>query len=120
MPHERLLILGLRGRHTTILWCRDRQNTWQTELAEGKPPETLGRFGIDLPGVPCPRLPWRMSEKGGWHGLASVRRPLAMPVPPPRTIKIYDPWADAWTTPAAQAPLLLPDFKRSVVVRIEH
>ena len=34
------MILGLRGRHTTILWCRDRQNTWQTELAEGKPPET--------------------------------------------------------------------------------
>jgi len=37
-----------------------------------------------------------------------------------RTVKTYDPWSDTWRTAAAEGPtLLLPGFKRSLVIRIE-
>jgi len=94
LPHTRLFILGLKGRRTSLLWCRDRENTWQTELAEGKEPDLLRGIRLDL-------------------GPAGV--PLK-----DRTIKTYDPWSDTWKTTAAQgAALLLPDFKRSLVIRVE-
>ena len=38
---KRLRIYGLRGRRTTVLWCRDKMNTWETEYRNGIPPETL-------------------------------------------------------------------------------
>lgn len=94
LPHPRLFILGLKGRKTTILWCRDGQNTWQTELAEGRAPESLHQVTIDL-GSNCPTAT-------------------------PRTIKTFDPWVDAWRPATAQGhSLVLPDFKRSLVVRID-
>ena len=75
LPHARLFILGLKGRRTTILWCRDRENTWRTELAEGKEPELLREVRLDL-------------------GPAQV--PLK-----DRTVQSYDPWSDTWQTGAA-------------------
>jgi hypothetical protein len=95
VQHLRLLVLGLKGRRTTLLWCRDRQNTWQTELAEEKPPELLRQMSLDL----------------GSAGLPDA----------PRAVKFYDPWVDTWQTAAnAVGELALPDFRRSLVVRIEH
>lgn len=94
LPHPKLLILGLRGRRTTLLWCRDRENTWQTELAEGKPPEVLRQVRLDL-------------------GLAGEGIK-------DRTVKAYDPWSDVWSEPAMKGSTIqLPDFKRSLVLHIE-
>ena len=89
-----MLILGLKGRRTSLLWCRDRQNDWRTELAEGKEPERLQGMRVDL------------TATG-----ASLKN---------RKIKIYDPWSDAWTSAAAEdSSVVLPGFRRSLVVRIE-
>ena len=40
---------GLKGRRTTILWCRDKAATWESELRRGVPPETLDGDQNDLP-----------------------------------------------------------------------
>jgi hypothetical protein len=47
LEHERLYLYGLKGNTKTLIWCRDKQNTWQTELAEGKTPQTLKGIDID-------------------------------------------------------------------------
>lgn len=94
LPHSRLFVLGLKGRRTTLVWCRDRENTWQTELAEGKPPEIVrqGRLNLAPAGVPL---------AGG-------------------TAKTYDPWSDRWSAAAVEGTaVVLPEFRRSVVVKIE-
>jgi len=38
---RRLRMYGLRGKKTAVVWCRDKTNTWETELVQGNPPETL-------------------------------------------------------------------------------
>jgi hypothetical protein len=94
LPHPRLLILGLKGRRTTLLWCRDRENTWQTELVEGKQPELLRQVRIDLG-------PAQVAIAG-------------------RTAKTYDPWSDRWGTISPEGTAIaLPEFARSLVVRVE-
>lgn len=94
LPHARLLILGLKGRRTSILWCRDRKSTWQTELREGTPPERLRELRVDLGAA-------KMAVQD-------------------RTVRTYDPWSDRWSTlKPADASVLLPDFERSLIVRIE-
>ena len=37
----RLRIYGLRGRKTTVLWCRDKTCDWRSELVEEKAAETV-------------------------------------------------------------------------------
>lgn len=44
---HRLRIYGLKGRKTTVLWCRDKRATWQSELVEGRAPEAV--VGEKLP-----------------------------------------------------------------------
>ena len=95
LPHPRLLILGLRGRHTTLLWCRDRQNTWRTELVEGKPPELLRQIRVDLGPEPTS--------------------------PPARTIQTYDPWSNVWRAATLEgSAIMLPEFRRSLVIRLKR
>jgi hypothetical protein len=95
IEHSRLRIYALVGRRTVLAWCRDKQNTWQTELAEGKEPEHLTGQTIRLPADIAPQ------------GSARVR--------------IYDPWTDAWSEGRiTSGELPLPPFARSIVVRIEQ
>jgi hypothetical protein len=95
LPHSRMMILGLKGRHTTLLWCRDRENTWQTELANDKEPELIHEARIDVG-------PAKVALKD-------------------RRVKLYDPWKNVWNEAVPQSSTIdLPDFKRSVVVRITH
>jgi hypothetical protein len=95
LSHPRLLILGLKGRHTTLVWCRDRQNTWQTELAEGQPPELLRQVRVEL------------GQQQTSH--------------PARTIRTYDPWSNIWQGAALEgSAIVLPEFKRSLVIRMER
>lgn len=93
-PHDQLRVYALKGRTTTLLWCRDPRNTWQAELAEGKTPETVQGAKLALGGL---------SPAG------------------PVTIQSYDPWKNQWreiaVPPTDELPL--PDFQRSLVVRIK-
>lgn len=90
----RLRIYALRGGRTTLLWFRDGGNTWHRELAQGETPAALSGLQVDLAPV------------------------LAGPAP--RTsAEVYDPWKNEWTpVKLAGTRLALPDFRRSIVVRL--
>ncbi|MGA2497511.1 MAG: hypothetical protein ABSH20_07205 [Tepidisphaeraceae bacterium] len=93
--HQRLRLYTLHGTTQTLVWCRDTQNTWQTELADQKPPEELKEIEIDL----SPHLGRTFT------GAAQA----------------YDPWTDKKTTlRAAGGKCILPAFSRSLVLRIPH
>jgi hypothetical protein len=92
--HPRLRIYALQGKRTYLAWCRDSANTWQSELVDGRPPETLKGQTLDL------------TDCGLDLQTAQIR--------------LYNPWTDQWTPAQAnQNRLPLPDFTRSLVVRIE-
>ena len=80
---HRLRIWGLRGEHTTLLWCRDKANTWESELVRGEPPAIVSGEKIPFGGP----------------------------------FTCYLPWEDRWTD--AIKGSVLPDFTRSIVVKIE-
>jgi hypothetical protein len=91
LPHSRLRVYMLKGQHTVLLWCRDAQNTWRSELAEGKAPNPVNDALLDLG-------PLKL-------GKASAR--------------LYDPWENRWTKAELEGNRLrLPAFKRSLVVRL--
>jgi len=54
----RLRIWGLRGKRTTLLWCRDKWNTWESELVRGVPPEMISGEKIPFVGEFKCYLPW--------------------------------------------------------------
>lgn len=86
-PHERLRIYRLEGRDTTLLWCRDTRNDWRAELERGEKPELLSGLTIEKPA-------------------------------PRRRFRAYDPWSGQWAEPSPKnGRLLLPDFRRSLVLR---
>jgi hypothetical protein len=82
----------LKGDNTTLVWCRDVENSWQQEFANGVPPRELKGVTIDL---------------GPVGGLAGVM------------VRVYDPWKDVWTDVQPDGYMLvLPSFERSIVVKI--
>lgn len=92
LPNPRLRVYVLNGRHTVLLWCRDAQDAWQRELAEGKPPDTVADARVELG-------PLKL-------GQAKAR--------------FYDPWSNHWSTGTIVGDQLpLPPFKRSFVVRLD-
>ena len=50
---RRVRLYGLRGKKTTVVWCRDKASTWKSELVEGNPAQV----------VQGERLPWMLSGK---------------------------------------------------------
>jgi hypothetical protein len=98
IDHPRLRIYALKGKHTLLAWCRDKQNTWQTELAEGKEPEIVNNEVVSLP-----------------NGRGGSRTALTADV------TFYDPWKNKWEPGKAEDNrTLLPDFTRSLVVRMRY
>jgi hypothetical protein len=94
--HPQLRIYALRGRATSLAWCRDQANDWQSELQGGIPPQRLSGLALDL-------AAWAPSA----GGLAGAR------------VEVYDPWRDGWTAARlSRSTVALPDFERSLVVRI--
>ncbi len=89
-----LRIYALKGRRTTLAWCRDSRCTWETELRDGvKPPAVSGcaitgkELGLALEGA---------------------------------AVRYYDPWTGAWSDgKVAEGRVTLPDFRRSMVVRMD-
>jgi hypothetical protein len=86
-------IYRLKGTKTTLLWLRDKRNTWQSELKDGQPPLLNSGIKIDLKSF-------------------GIRES-------PDKIEAYDPWKNTWEKiTTADMTISLPDFKRSLVVRI--
>lgn len=89
-----LRVYGLRGKATSVLWCRDTTNNWMTELRDGKPPVAVKNFSLDLKRF--------------------------LPLKDAATVSVYDPWSDKWSTVKMKnGKIVLPEFRRSVVVRLE-
>ncbi|HET9279123.1 MAG TPA: hypothetical protein VFN95_13090, partial [Flavitalea sp.] len=83
----------LKGKKTTLLWLRDKMNNWESELEKGVAPGV--RSGIKL----------NLRELGLLES--------------PGKIEVYDPWKNTWTRiEKGGASITLPDFKRSIVVRL--
>jgi hypothetical protein len=83
----------LTGKKTTLIWIRDKMNTWESELEEKQPPRILHDLHINLLQL----------------GIAEAQGPVT----------VYDPWKNAWSTAVtAGETLVLPDFKRSLVIRV--
>ncbi len=95
LEHPRLRIYVLSGERTLLGWCRDRQNTWRSELEQKQRPERLRGLEADL------------------RPLLGERRGLP--------VRFYDPWNDRWREGRLRGALLrLPEFSRSIVFRIER
>jgi hypothetical protein len=93
LPNQRLRVYALKGRHTSLLWCRDKQNTWQTELVEGRPPNLVQDIELDV------------SNLGEEFAEASAN--------------LFDPWQNRWSVAVVKnGKLRLPAFTRSIVVRL--
>jgi len=83
---------GIKGKETTMIWCRDGKNSWKTELQLEISPEIRENLSIELPIL-----------KGDNYSAAEV----------------YDPWNDKWTrVEIKNGGLRLPTFLRSVVVKL--
>ena len=88
-------IYELNGRKTILLWLRDKSNTWESELRDRQPPLIITGSQLDL-------------KKIGINGSFGE-------------IAIYDPWQDKWKKIIPEdLKISLPDFKRSLVVRIKR
>jgi hypothetical protein len=88
-----LRFFGLRGQTHTLVWCRDKRNTWGTELDGGQAPELLSGERLDVRAF----------------GPATVRN-----------ASFYNPWTDAeGPLERVGSQLVLPDFERSLVLRLD-
>lgn len=94
IPHPQLRIYALVGRKTILIWCRDSGNGWQQELVNGITPKRLHGLTVDVESL--------------------------LPKPGIKAIRFYDPWTNTWQTGQPGATLSLPDFRRSMVVKIDR
>ncbi|MBM3212062.1 glycoside hydrolase family 5 protein [Candidatus Poribacteria bacterium] len=92
ISHPGLRVYALKGKNTSIIWCRDSQNDWRTELEQGIPPEVLNDVSLDLSDL--------KSSKA---------------------VKTYNPWKDVWEEcEVKDSKIILPQFSRSIVVKVIH
>ena len=90
-----LKVYVLKGKKTSMLWIRDSENTWQSELIEGNAPKLLSNVSVNLSDV--------MTNK-------KITK-----------VEIYDPWNDKWSEKSISGQeVVLPDFSRSLVLKIRH
>jgi hypothetical protein len=89
----RVRAYALQGQHSLLIWCRDKQNTWQSELAQGLLPQPVQRASLDLP-------------------VSTLTK---------QAVRFYDPWTDTSTECelSGSRTLQLPDFKRSLLIRVK-
>jgi hypothetical protein len=93
LEQDLLRIYALKGRKNVLIWVRDRQNTWLSELRDGQPPALFEDLSLFIKDVLPPR-----------------------PMP---TVRIYDPWSGKTTrAPLRKGSVPLPPFRRSLVLRV--
>ena len=92
LEHPRLRIYILQGKKTVLMWCRDKQNDWKTELEQNQAPESLKHEILSLKGL--------LSSPGS-------------------AAKVFNPWIPEWhDLGVVQGSIQLPEFSRSVIVRL--
>lgn len=82
----------LDGNDHALVWLRDSSNTWRHEFIDGVEPSVLCGKTFDL------------SLIGGSKDV--------------RSIEAFDPWSNYWSELAVASVASLPDFSRSLVLRI--
>lgn len=88
---EKFRMYKLMGKHTTLIWIRDKNNNWKTELDENIVPKVFHGDTYKLP----------TGEK--------------------KKISAYDPWKNTWIVlKSKKNKIVFPDFSRSIVLRIEN
>ena len=88
-----LRIYILKGNKTILIWLRDKNNTWQTELRDGIAAGLISALSLDL--------------KAAGIDASS------------HSVEVYDPWADRWSEVKIDGgTVVLPGFKRSLLLRI--
>ncbi len=91
--HPDLRIYVLAGNKTILAWCRDTESNWEYELSKGLSPDLLHDLSFDLTNI--------LQKK-------SIRQAT-----------IYDPWKNEWSSIRNDSLISLPDFRRSIIVKIE-
>jgi hypothetical protein len=90
---DSLRIYILNGKNTTMMWVRDKSSNWQNELEKNMPPRIISKAKINLN-----KLKVNSASK---------------------EISVYDPWKNKWTAVKSRnGYITLPDFKRSVVIKM--
>jgi hypothetical protein len=84
----------LKGKKTTLMWLRDTTSTWQSELVNNIPAQVLTNKHIDL---------------SSFLGSSKLKK-----------IEAYNPWDDRWLTLNKSKMVQIPDFRRSIVIKILH
>jgi hypothetical protein len=81
---------GLKGKTTTMIWCRDAENNWKTELQQNIKPTIKKDFSFSL----------NVTGKTGYT-----------------SAKVYDPWKDKWSkVKIKNGSITLRPFLRSAIV----
>ena len=89
---DNLRLYVLTGKGQVLVWCRDANNTWITELRNKISPSLLQGKKIDL---------------------ISILKDKQL-----QNCEVYDPWTDKWIIPVVtEDEVYLPDFKCSLVLR---
>ncbi|MEO5581622.1 MAG: hypothetical protein ABIR66_02940 [Saprospiraceae bacterium] len=92
---DNVRVYQLKGEKTVLIWVRDKNNSWKSELEEGQVSGILEGVQFDLS---------RM-------GLDEYKR----------IIEVYDPWKNIWLKiQSVQIEIFLPDFKRSLVIKLQR
>ena len=92
-----LKIYVLKGNDHTLLWCRDKNNSWQNEFNRGISPDVISGSELDIAEI-----------SGG-----------KVPV----SVEYYNPWeqVSAWTDLVLDGMTVsIPDFSRSIVLKITY
>ncbi len=89
-----LRVYGLNGKNTIIVWIRDSSSDWRSEIERGEKPKTISAAELDFSRY----LRSRKANKA----------------------QVYNPWTDKYVdVELKNGKLRLPDFKKSVVVKIK-
>ncbi|MEI6140150.1 MAG: cellulase family glycosylhydrolase [Mariniphaga sp.] len=96
MVTNSMRIYGLKGKHTTLLWCRDSNSNWSTELVNKIVPSPLVNQSLALSQIKL------------------INKQISK-------IDFFDPWLNKWSSEKSNAKQIdLPPFIRSLVVRIKY
>lgn len=91
--HPKLRIYILAGSKTILIWCRETESDWEYELVKRLVPAIMKGLSFDIANI--------------------VKKDQILEV------NAYDPWKNEWSEAKKDSLIELPDFRRSIVVKID-